>query len=98
MCQMTSERALWCKEKSPPIAPDHRHLWRGIHHPELVASGLAPQVAVNAAGAPRSETMRSTVIAPDVRSEDDHWIELSDTQLFTAASPFRLFETESSRP
>lgn len=95
--------------------PDHQHLWRGIHHPELVASGLAPQVAANAdwvrfaitntggghafptyaapravmhavaidaAGAPRSETMRSTVIAPDVRYEGDHWIELSHTRLF----------------
>ena len=40
-------------------------------------------VAIDAAGAPRSETMRSTVIAPDVRYEDDHWIELSDTRLFT---------------
>jgi hypothetical protein len=30
--------------------PDRRHLWRGIHDPEMVASGLAPQVTITARG------------------------------------------------
>jgi hypothetical protein len=94
--------------------PDRRHLWRGIHDPQMVASGLtadtaanadgvrftitnsgvghafptyaAPKVmmhavALDADGAPRPDTERSTTIAREVRYEDNHWVELSDTRL-----------------
>jgi len=94
--------------------PDRRHLWRGIHDPQMVASGLTPRakasadgvrftitntgvghafptyaapkvvmhaVALDDAGAPRPETLRSTAIAREVRYENDRWVELSDTRL-----------------
>jgi hypothetical protein len=94
--------------------PDRRHLWRGVHDPEMVASGLTPQltanakgvrfaitntgvghafptyaapkavmraVALDADGLPRPQTQRAYVIARDVRYQDDHWVELSDTRL-----------------
>lgn len=31
--------------------PDRRHLWRGIHDPEMVAGGLTPHFSTDAAGA-----------------------------------------------
>jgi hypothetical protein len=94
--------------------PDRRHLWRGIHDPQMVASGLTPHVtasaegvrftitntgighafptyaapkvvmhavALDAAGAPRPETARSTTIAREVRYRENRWVELSDTRL-----------------
>jgi hypothetical protein len=99
--------------------PDRQHLWRGIHDPAMVASGLTPRVmkdadgvrfeiantgvghafptyaapkvvmhavALDAAGAPRPETMRSHEIVRKVRYEGDHWIELSDTRLLPGES------------
>jgi hypothetical protein len=94
--------------------PERRHVWRGIHDPQMVASGLTPRITANAdgvrfaitntgighafptyvtpkvlmfavaldgAGSPRAETLRSHVIARDVRWQDDRWIELSDSRL-----------------
>ena len=99
--------------------PDRRHLWRGIHDPEMVASGLTPRlsvdtervrfeitntgvghafptyvtpkvvmhaVALDAAGAPRLDTLRSHEIARRVQYEGDRWIELSDTRLLPGQS------------
>ena len=94
--------------------PDRRHLWRGIHDPDMVASGLTPRftadarrarfeltnsgighafptyvtpkaamnaVALDAQGRPRPETAVSHVIQRRVVSENDTWIEKSDTRL-----------------
>jgi hypothetical protein len=99
--------------------PDRRHLWRGIHDPEMVAAGLTPHmtadaervrfevantgvghafptyvtpkvvmraVALDIAGAPRLETLRSYEIVRKVRYENDRWIELSDTRLLPGQS------------
>ena len=43
-------------------------------------------VALDAAGAPRPETLRSHEIARHVRYEGDQWIELSDTRLLPGQS------------
>ena len=43
-------------------------------------------VALDAAGAPRPETLRSHKIAREVRYEDDGWVELSDTRLLPGQS------------
>jgi|SRR5579862_82972 len=99
--------------------PDRQHLWRGIHDPAMVASGLTPRVTadavgvrfaiantgvghafptyaapkvvmravtLDAAGAPRPQTLRSHEIFRNVRYENDHWVELSDTRLLPGQS------------
>jgi hypothetical protein len=99
--------------------PDRRHVWRGIHDPAMVASGLTPHVttdvkrirfeitntgvghafptyitpkaimhvvALDDAGAPRPETLRSHELVRKVRWQQDHWVELSDTRLFPGQS------------
>ncbi len=40
--------------------PDRQHLWRGIHDPAMVASGLTPRITADAAGA-RFEIINSGV-------------------------------------
>ena len=99
--------------------PDRQHLWRGIHDPAMVASGITPRVSANAqrvrfevsntavghafptyvaakialrvvaldeAGTPRSETLRSYYIARQVRYDGAQWIEVSDTRLLPGQS------------
>jgi Cytochrome c554 and c-prime len=99
--------------------PDRQHLWRGIHDPAMVASGLAPHITADAtgvrfeitntgvghafptyatpkvvmyaqgldpAGAPQPEALRKHVIARDLRYENDHWIEVSDSRLLPGHS------------
>jgi hypothetical protein len=41
--------------------PDRRHLWRGIHDPEMVRSGLAISVAAAPEGLRRGETVTATL-------------------------------------
>jgi hypothetical protein len=99
--------------------PDRKHLWRGIHDPEIVAAGLTqrvtadsdrvrfeitnsgvghafpsyvtPKVTMNAvaldyAGTPRPQTLKSQEIARKVRYNGNQWIELSDTRLLPGQS------------
>ena len=101
--------------------PDRAHLWRGIHDPGMVASGLTPritadadkvrfeltnsgighafpsytvptvvmnEVALNADGSPRLETLRSHMIARRVHYDygSGAWSELSDTRLLPGQS------------
>ena len=41
--------------------PDRRHLWRGIHDPEMVRSGLAITARRDGAGVPRGGTVTATL-------------------------------------
>jgi hypothetical protein len=99
--------------------PDRQHLWRGIHDPAMVASGLTPHITADAAGvrfeitssgvghafptyvtpkvvmyaqgldragSPQPESLRSHVISRVVRSENDRWIEVSDSRLLPGQS------------